>query len=418
MVMLSDFLRFRLIGSGGRQPRLVDLAVDLSAGDYPPVTRMMLRERRARTELLSLPWSVVEDVDWLAGAIKVASFAEAKVASLEELKRAVLLRRDVLDALVIDLQRRNATLANDLWLEGDGQELRLRAADIGKWAVVRRLARGWLGRGGRGHLLDWKDVEFLRGNPKAARAGGDYHRRVTRLQAGEIARLVDALPYLHAAELLALIPDQMTADALEVMSPERQLQVFEEFDEEMAVHVLALMAPDAAADLLGYLKPELAKHYLERLPAGTRAKLIELLRYPQDSAGGIMTNDVPILRAGLTVAEARRALLEQLKGPDFVYYIYIVDDMESRRLRGVITLRHLLVGRDDQCVEELMRPDMETIHALEPAVTAAHRVVDNHLAALPVIGKDGRLLGGVTADSAIALIAPASWRQQAPRVFS
>jgi magnesium transporter len=131
-----------------------------------------------------------------------------------------------------------------------------------------------------------------------------------------------------------------------------------------------------------------------------------------------MTNDVPILPAKLTVAEARSALLEQLKGPDFVYYIYIVDDLESRGLRGVITMRHLLIARDDQRVEELMRTDMETIHALEPAVTAAHRVVDNHLAALPVVGKDGRLLGGVTADSAIALIAPASWRQQAPRVFS
>ena len=312
MVMLSDFLRFRLDGPGGRHPRLVDLAMDLAAGDYPPVTRAMIVERGVRKQLLAFPWDVVEDVDWHAGVIRVASFDKAKVLAPEELRRSVLLKRDVRDALVIDLVHRNATLANDLWLEGDGRELRLRAADIGKWAVVRRLVRGWLGRGGRGHLLDWKDVEFLRGDPKAAQAGGDYHRRVTRLQPGEIARLVDALPYLHAAELLALIPDQMTADALEVMSPERQLQVFEEFDEEMAVGVLALMAPDAAADLVGHLKPGLAKRYLELLPADTRTKLIDLLRYPEDTAGDIMTNDVPILPAKLTVAESRVALLEQL----------------------------------------------------------------------------------------------------------
>ena len=224
------------------------------------------------------------------------------------------------------------------------------------------------------------NVEFLRGDPEAARAGGDYHRRVTRLQPGEIARLVDALPYLHAAELLTIIPDPLAADTLEVMTPERQLQVFEEFDEDQGRRVLALMAPNVAADLVGRLQPQRARRYLEQLPDTPRTRLVELLRYPEDTAGGIMTNDVLVVPAALTVAEARQILREPLKDPDFIYYIYAVDDADSRRLRGVLTLRNLLLGKETCRVAEMMQVHLVTANPLEPALAAARRLADHHLA--------------------------------------
>src|SRR5438477_116527 len=128
-----------------------------------------------------------------------------------------------------DVER--AMRANDLWLRLEGGRLWLRAADVSPWAVLRRLARGLLGRGGERQLVDWGDIEFLRGNPRVAQAGGDYHRRIARLTPPAIARLADEIPYHHAAELLTLIPDATAADALEAMAPERQLQVFEDLEE-------------------------------------------------------------------------------------------------------------------------------------------------------------------------------------------
>ena len=71
------------------------------------------------------------------------------------------------------------------------------------------------------------------------------------------------------------------------------------------------------------------------LPRKQAERIIELLRYPEDTVGGIMTNDVVYVRGDLTVAEARDKLRVPLKDPDFVYLIYVVDDEESRRLRGV-----------------------------------------------------------------------------------
>ena len=81
-------------------------------------------------------------------------------------------------------------------------------------------------------------------------------------------------------------------------------------------------------------------------------------------------------------------------------------------------LREFAVADDEQLIGGLMNPSVTSIDALERAGEAARRVAEQHLAALPVTSRDGRLLGAITVDAAMAQIAPASWRDQAPRVFS
>ncbi len=415
-MMLSALLRYTLSDAQGGRWRVRDLAVDVGAGSYPPVTDLFVQ--RPRQPLQRIAWEQVDRIDSDNRRVEVRYLAAVQQAQPESLERAVLLRRDILDALVLDLGKRAATLAKDLWLREVEGRFALRAADIGAWAIVRRLSRGWLGQGADQNLLDWKDVEFLRGDPQAARAGGDYHRRVTRLQPAAIAHLVEAIPYVHAAELLTLLPDELAADVLEDLAPERQLQVFEEFPAEAASLLLSLMAPDAAADLAGRLPTDTARDLLERLPKQQLDRVIALLSYPEDSAGGLMTNRVVMLPAALSVGQARQAIREQLKDPDFIYYLYIVEDEASRRLCGVMTLRDLLVADDVQTLRAVMHVPWELLDPLDPAEWAARQVVDNALAALPVVGRDGRLLGAITADAAIARIVPRALRPQMPRVFS
>lgn len=263
----------------------------------------------------------MQDIDWRACQIRVTDLAAGQVAPPESLKQEVRLRQDILDALILDLQNRRATRANDLWLEEENGRLFVRAADASTGAILRRVSRGLYSHVPKGALYDWKYIEFLRGDPQAVKSGAGYHLRITRLPPGEIARLTDLLPYLHAAELITLLPDPIAADTLEAMSPERQLQVFEELDEPQAIRLLALMAPDVAADLVGRLQTDTARRYLGVLAKPQSERIIELLRYPEDTVGGLMTNDVVFAEGNLTVAEARRALRERLKEPDFVNLI-------------------------------------------------------------------------------------------------
>ncbi|MBA3601558.1 MAG: hypothetical protein H0W45_10050, partial [Acidobacteria bacterium] len=163
-------------------------------------------------------------------------------------------------------------------------------------AILRRISFGLYNYVGEKGLYDWKYVEFLRGNPQAVKNGAGYHLRITRMSAGEIAQISSFVPYLHAAELLTLLPDPQAAKVLELMPGERQLQVFEELEEKQAVSLLGMMAPDAAADLIGRLQTDSMKRLLEKLPRAQSQRIVELLRYPEDTVGGMMTNDIVYLQ--------------------------------------------------------------------------------------------------------------------------
>jgi Mg/Co/Ni transporter MgtE len=350
--------------------------------------------------------------------VQVAAAAVAEPLTADALGRLVLLKRDVMDALVLDLKNLRDVRANDLWLRADAGALVLAAADVSPWAVVHRLTRGRLPHEFPKELVDWRDVEFLRGDPRAAQAGHDYHRRVARLQPTIIARLTDGLPYLHAAELLTLLDDSLAADVLEHMLPERQAQVITELETAQAARLVAEMAPDLAADLLGQLDQADATTLLGAIPP-PRAEAIEtLLRFPADTAGGIMTSDVVVAPADATVGEVVDYIRPQLSRPDFIYFVYLLTDLDSRRLRGIATLRDLSLADAATPVDRLMQKDVVTIGPLERALEAAHRVSEYGLNALPVVTPDGSLVGIVTLDKAMAQIVPQIWRDHGLRIFA
>ncbi len=290
--------------------------------------------------------------------------------------------------------------------------------DVSPRAILRRITRGLIGGSRPTHLVAWADVELLRGDPGRARVRAEVQPRVTRLLPARIADLAEALPYLHAAELLTLLDVPLAADVFELMMLERQVQVIGEIDGERAIAILAEVAPDRLADVLGQLPLDDAHDILERLPRQHAVLVADLLRYPPGAAGGIMTNDVVLVPAGLTIGEAIEAIRPRLASPDLVYYVYVVADPASRRLVGMLTLRDLLLGRPETPVVEVMTDRLVTAEPLENAEVVAYRLADHQLNALPIVDAEGRLLGVVTIDKAIAQIAPETLRQDLPRVFA
>jgi magnesium transporter len=111
-------------------------------------------------------------------------------------------------------------------------------------------------------------------------------------------------------------------------------------------------------------------------------------------------------------------LRERVRTPDFIYFVYVVDDDQHRKLQGVLSLRDLLVADESDRVEALMNRHLVALAPLDSPREAAYRLLRSQLAALPVVGGEGELLGAVTVDVAVAQVAPANWRSQAPRIFS
>ena len=131
-----------------------------------------------------------------------------------------------------------------------------------------------------------------------------------------------------------------------------------------------------------------------------------------------MTNDVIVVPVELTVAEAIEAIRPRLATPDLVYYVYVVENLDARRLVGILTLRDLLLAHHGQSISKVMNAQLVCAEPLENAAVVAYRLADYQLNALPVVGAEQRLLGVVTIDKAIAQIAPETLRQDLPRVFA
>jgi magnesium transporter len=215
-----------------------------------------------------------------------------------------------------------------------------------------------------------------------------------------------------------LLPDDKAADVLEATTVQRQLQIIDEFDDDQAVGLLCRMSPDRATDLIGRLDLVKTRRYLNKLPARRRELIVELLRFPEESVGGAMTNDILILPGHISVGRAKEIVQEHLEPIHFSTVVFIVDDETNKRLKGSITLRDLLAADDADTLDHVMDPYIQALNPFDSAGDAAYRIVTGQLPAMPVINKEGAIIGAMTVEAAIERLVPATSDLQRIRIFS
>jgi CBS domain-containing protein/sporulation protein YlmC with PRC-barrel domain len=410
---LSDLIGLPVRDSHGVPlARLQDLIIRPDFVEpYPPVTGLVARLRRRS---FFIPWERVARVG--DDGVTLAS----ATVSLEPFRRRegeVLLARDVLDKQLVDVEGRRVVRANDLQLaERDGRLLVV-AVDVSPRAILRRLLPRALRRFFEaGALIDWKDVEVFAGQLPTVKLKVP-HDRLARLHPVDIARIVDALSYQQGAEIVEALDPQTAADTLEEVSPARQADIIEGMDEERAADILEQMSPEEAADVLADLPENKAERLLEKMDPGQAEDVRDLMAYPEDTAGGMMTTDVVAVPVDLRMGEAMRFIREQREVPEQVYYVYVVDSLTNHRLLGVLTLRDFLVSDPDTPVADVMATELQVATPDTPARTVARTIAEYNLLALPVVDEEGRLLGIVTVDDAMELLLPEGWKRHLPRVF-
>ena len=175
------------------------------------------------------------------------------------------------------------------------------------------------------------------------------------------------------------------------------------------------MDPDDAADLLADLPEEKAAALLASMRTKEARDVKQLLRYEEDTAGGIMTTEFVAVPPGMTAGQAIGRLRELEPDAETIYYMYVVDD--DGHLAGVFSLRDLLLARRDQKVEEFMEHHLISIHADAKLEEVAQVVAKYNLLALPIIDEENVLRGIVTVDDAIDIILPLTWKKRLPKIF-
>lgn len=199
----------------------------------------------------------------------------------------------------------------------------------------------------------------------------------------------------------ALTPEAFT-DLFEKLELEDQEQFIQEMPRPYAVRVLNDMFSDNAADLMNELPDDFMNELFEQMDETEATEVKDLMRYPDDTAGAVMTTEFVVLKADKTVGET----LEELRdlGPDAetIYYLYVID--ASGRLVGVVSLRDLIVSRLDARIADIMGRRVVSANVLTDQEDLARTVQKYDLLALPVVDDEEKLLGIITVDDVMDVI--------------
>ncbi len=217
----------------------------------------------------------------------------------------------------------------------------------------------------------------------------DLADRLQRLEPDEIQEALQGLPPALAAAAIAEIEEERLPDLLSAI------------DEPRLTEIVALVPPPDAADLLQQLPAMKRRSVLAKLTPESAEAVRALLRYPEDTAGGIMSNRFISLREDMTVEQVRELLRSgaQEERTEDVSYLYVVD--EARRLRGIVSLRDLVFRRADRRMSEIMNAEVESVRAEADQEELAREFEHYHYLGLPVLDSEGRLVGVVKASDAL-----------------
>lgn len=230
----------------------------------------------------------------------------------------------------------------------------------------------------------------------------ELHAFLTRFHPSDLADLLEELEdHERRLVLLALAPaPALAAEALAEMEweehPEDSLASLEP---EQIASLVGQLSDDDAADIIGELDPEDRDRVLAALPLLDAGDIRDLLRYDDESAGGLMTTELVAVEERLTAAEAIEEVRRQGREVGEFYSIFVTDS--ERRLRGTLPLRSLVTAAPNQPIWELVEPVVATVEAHTDQEEVGRVLSRYNLVAVPVLDTNGRLLGRVTFDDVI-----------------
>jgi magnesium transporter len=219
---------------------------------------------------------------------------------------------------------------------------------------------------------------------------------------GDAADVLEQLSEEDAADLLAELDSSEAADILEEIAPELAAELVEDVPVADLAAAVTEMSNEAAADLLAELDDELTEQVLALVDDSTEHEIRELLVYPPDSAGGLMTTEIASLPIGMSAGEAVERIRQLRDEYEDLSYVYVLDD--ESHLEGVISFRDLVFNRPGASLADVMVPDPITVNPLTDREEVAEICQRYHFLGVPVTDSAGRLLGMVTNEAVIEAI--------------
>lgn len=322
-------------------------------------------------------------------------------------ERDIKLVEDVFDKQLVDVEGKKIRRINDLQVSPIDDHYRLIGVDISFKGVLRRLGLEKITNSLKINLqedyIDWKDIDISTSRDNIFNLKLKVHKYdLKKLHPADIADIVEKLSVKDSVTILNSFDEEVAADILEEISQENQMCLLDEIDSQKAAGILNKMSPDDATDLLSCLSDNKIDKLLKLMDPEESKDLKKLLKYPEDTAGGIMTTEFAAVFEELKAGEIIDKLREIDKEAESIYYIYALS--KDGDLTGVASLKEILFAASDKRLKEFMNKNIISVDIKEKQTEVIETIAKYNLLAVPVTDDKNHLKGIVTVDDAVDLL--------------
>jgi CBS domain-containing protein len=389
----------------GKLGRVDDLIVQLGDAEYPPVSGVLATVAGRQ---VFVPAEAVAEIDH--GRVMLRA-VQLDLQPFERRPREVLLKKDVLDRQLINIEGARLVRANEIELARLDGWYRVVGVDIGLRGFARRLLpRPFANTLGTSTFLDWATVEPFTGHVPTLRLRVP-HPKLARLHPAQLADLVEAASHQEGEEIIEAVggDPELEADVFEELEPHHQVEFLDDRSDAEVAELLARMESDDAADLLGQLPEERRDQIVEILPAVQRRRVRTLLGYDPATAGGLMSPDFVCVYTQATQVEALERVRRSSYSVDVLSWIFVMN--ARQRLDGAIPLADLLRADPELRLGEIAGP-AQRVRPEADLEEVARLMTDYDLTVVAVADEQDRLVGVITVDDVLELVLPTGWRRQ------
>ena len=230
----------------------------------------------------------------------------------------------------------------------------------------------------------------------------DVRQMLSDMNVVDIAALLEEMTDEQVPVLYRLLPKEPAAEVFSYMESDTQESLLRSFTDRELAAVLDRLYLDDVVVMLEEMPANVVKRLLRLVSPEDRRSLNQILQYPEESAGSVLTTEFVDLKATMTVAEAFDNIRRTGPDKETIYTRYVTD--ANRRLEGVITVKELLLARADQQVGELMETHVISAVTTDDQESVARLFVKYDFTALPVVDKENRLVGIITVDDVVDIL--------------